>query len=268
VRRLLLIGIGAGDPEYVTQQAIRALNEVDVFFVMEKSEQKDELVALRREICARFIDDDSYRIVAVRDPERDRDAPAYAAAVADWRRARAAIWEQLVCDQLCEDGVGAILVWGDPSLYDSTLAVVDSIRASGRVELKVEVIPGVSAIAALCARHAIALNRIGEGVLITTGRRLARDGWPAGVPDVVVMLDARCAFLGLAEPEDVEIYWGAYLGTPDELLVAGPVAQVGAEIECVRAAARERKGWIMDTYVLRRRLGPARIAAVKGAGDD
>ncbi len=268
MRRLLLIGIGAGDPEYLTQQAIRALNEVDVFFIMEKSEEMDELVALRREVCARFIEDESYRIVAVRDPERDRDAPAYAAAVEDWRRARAAIWEKLVTTELGEDGTGAILVWGDPSLYDSTLAIVDSIRAAGRVALDVEVIPGVSAIAALCARHAIALNRVGEGVLVTTGRRLARDGWPAGVPDVVVMLDARCAFLGLADPGGVDIYWGAYLGTPDELLVAGPLAQAGPEIERVRAAARERKGWVMDTYLLRRRAGPARIADVSGARDD
>jgi precorrin-6A synthase len=263
MRRLLLIGIGAGDPEYVTQQAIRALNEVDVFFVMEKGDGSDELAALRRAVCLRFVDGESYRIVAVRDPERDRDAAAYAAAVDAWRAARAAIWEQLLRDELDEDGVGGILVWGDPSLYDSTLAVVDAIRAAGRIAFEVEVIAGVSAIAALCARHAIALNRIGEGVLVTTGRRLAADGWPAGVPDVVVMLDARCAFAKIADPDSVDIYWGAYLGTPDEILVAGPVAQVGGEIERVRAAARERKGWIMDTYLLRRRAGPARIAAVE-----
>jgi precorrin-6A synthase len=263
MRRLLLIGIGAGDPEYVTQQAIRALNEVDVFFVMEKGEDRDELVALRREICARFIDGESYRIVAVRDPERDRDAAAYAAAVDEWRAARATIWEQLIATELGPGGVGAILVWGDPSLYDSTLAIVDAIRAAGRVAFEVEVIAGVSAIAALCARHAIALNRVGQGVLVTTGRRLATDGWPAGVPDVVVMLDARCAFARLDDPGSVDIYWGAYLGTPDEILVAGSVAQVGAEIERVRTAARERKGWIMDTYLLRRRAEPARIAVVE-----
>ena len=268
MRRLLLIGIGAGDPAYVTQQAIRALNEVDVFFVMHKSEARDELVALRREICARYIDGESYRIVAVRDPERDRDAAAYADAVEDWRAARAAIWERLIGSELGDDGVGAILVWGDPSLYDSTLAIVDSIRAGGRVHFEIEVIPGVSAIAALCARHAIALNRVGQGVLITTGRRLARDGWPPGVPDVVVMLDARCAFRGVADQDEVDIYWGAYLGTPDELLVAGGLARVGAEIERVRTAARERKGWIMDTYVLRRRAGPARIAGMEAEHGD
>jgi precorrin-6A synthase len=249
---MLLIGIGAGDPQYVTQQAVRALNEVDVFFVMEKGEEKDDLVALRREVCERFIEDESYRIVAVRDPERDRTAAAYASAVDDWRRERARIWERLICDELDECGVGAILVWGDPSLYDSTLTIIDSILAAGRVRFDVEVIPGISAVAALCARHAIALNRVGEAVHITTGRRLAREGLPANAPDVVVMLDARCAFAALRD-EDLDIYWGAYLGTPDEILVAGAVDDVADEIARVRAAARERKGWIMDTYLLRRR---------------
>jgi precorrin-6A synthase len=249
---MLLIGIGAGDPQYVTQQAIAALNEVDVFFVMEKGEEKEDLVALRREVCERYIAEQSYRIVAVRDPQRDRSAQAYAAAVDDWRRARAEIWERLIGEELAEDGVGAILVWGDPSLYDSTLTIMDSIRAAGRVAGGVEVIPGVSAIAALCARHAIALNRVGEAVHVTTGRRLAREGFPANAPDVVVMLDAHCSFEAL-RGEAIDIYWGAYLGTPDEILIAGDLDAVSDEIVRVRADARERKGWIMDTYLLRRR---------------
>lgn len=253
MRRMLLIGIGAGDPEYVTRQAIRALNEVDVFFVMEKGEAKDDLVALRRAVCERFIEDESYRIVAVRDPERDRSAEAYASAVEDWRRERAQVWERLIVEELEDDGgAGAILVWGDPSLYDSTLAIIDAILAAGRVTFDVEVIPGISAIAALCARHGIALNRVGGSVQITTGRSLARDGLPANARDVVVMLDAHCAFAALSD-DDLDIYWGAYLGTPDELLVAGAVEDVSAEIQRVRAQARTRKGWIMDTYLLRRR---------------
>jgi precorrin-6A synthase len=248
---MLLIGIGAGDAGYVTQQAIRALNEVDVFFITEKGEEKDDLVALRHEICARFIADQSYRVVAVRDPERDRGAAAYAPAVEDWRRARARIWERLIGEELDEDGVGAILVWGDPSLYDSTVAIMDAILARGAIEFEFEVIPGISAIASLCARHRIALNRVGEAVHITTGRRLTREGLPPNARDVVVMLDASCAFKHVAE-RDVDIYWGAYLGTPDEILLAGALDEIGDEIERVRAQSRERKGWIMDTYLLRR----------------
>jgi precorrin-6A synthase len=264
---MLLIGIGAGDPAYDTQQAIGALNEVEVFFVTDKGEAKDDLRALRREICARFIAEPSYRTVTVRDPERDRAAADYAGAVEDWRRERARIWEGLIAGELDDDGVGAILVWGDPSLYDSTLAVVDAIRAAGRVRFEVEVIPGISAIAALCARHRIALNRVGAPVHVTTGRCLAREGRPDGAPDVVVMLDAQCAFNRVAPAAQLDIYWGAYLGTPDEILIAGPLTERAAEIERVRAQARERKGWIMDTYLLRRRdwAGSSRVGRRRDA---
>jgi precorrin-6A synthase len=255
VRRLLVIGVGAGDPEHVTAQAARALNDVDAFFVIEKEGDASELVALRQGILERFAEGSTYRIVAVPDPPRDRTAAAYDAAVEEWRDRRAATWEGLLRDELAEDEVGAFLVWGDPSLYDSTLDVIERVLAAGRVDLEHEVIPGVSAVHALTARHRIPLNRVGGAVQITTGRRLAAGGWPPGVDDVVVVLDADCAFRHL-DPAGVEIFWGAYLGTPDELLVAGLLAQAGPEIERVRAEARARKGWIMDTYLLRRSRAP------------
>jgi precorrin-6A synthase len=252
VRRLLVIGIGAGDPEHVTAQAVRALNEVDVFFVVDKGGDTGDLVALRKEICERFIEEASYRIVEVPDPPRDRRAAAYAGAVDDWRARRADVWGRALRDELADDAVGGLLVWGDPSLYDSTIDVIERILTTGTIVFEYEVIPGISSVHALTARHRIALNRVGGAVQITTGRRLASDGWPDGIDDLVVMLDADCAFRAL-DPDGVEIFWGAYLGTPDELLVAGPLAEAGPKIEELRADARRRKGWIMDTYLLRRR---------------
>ena len=44
MRRLLIIGIGAGDPEQVTVQAIKALNRADVFFVIDKGAVKQDLM--------------------------------------------------------------------------------------------------------------------------------------------------------------------------------------------------------------------------------
>ena len=252
MRRVLVIGIGAGDPEHVTAQAVRALNEVDVFFVIDKGDETEDLIALRREICERFIEDPSYRIVEVPDPPRDRTAAAYVAAVEDWRARRAEIWGAALRDELADDGVGAFLVWGDPSLYDSTLDVIERILAGGLVGFEYEVIAGISSVHALTARHRIALNRVGGAVQVTTGRRLADHGWPDGVDDVVVMLDAHCSFRHI-DPEGVEIFWGAYLGTADEVLVAGPLESAGPKVERARRAARDRKGWIMDTYLLRRR---------------
>jgi precorrin-6A synthase len=252
MRRVLLIGVGAGDPEHVTAQAARALNEVDVFFVVDKGADASDLVVTRRIVLERYVEDPAYRIVDLPDPPRDRTATAYGAAVDDWRARRAAVWGAALRDELSVDETGGFIVWGDPSLYDSTIDVLERIRGTGEVAFDYDVIPGISSVHALTARHRIPLNRVGGAVQITTGRRLARDGWPDGVDDLVVMLDADCSF-GTLDPEGVEIYWGAYLGTPDELLVAGPLADVAGEIRRVRADARERKGWIMDTYVLRRR---------------
>jgi precorrin-6A synthase len=250
MRRLLVIGIGAGDPEHVTVQAINALNEVDVFFVIEKGHETDELVRLRREICERYIREPTYGIVEIADPPRDRTAPAYRAAVEEWRARRVELWERAIAGELGEDGCGAFLVWGDPSLYDSTLAVLEQILARGAVAFEHEVIPGISSVQALTARHRIPLNRVGRPVEITTGRRLA-EGFPDGVDEVVVMLDADCSFRHLQD-DALEIHWGAYVGMEDEILVSGRVGEVGEEIQRLRREARERKGWIMDAYVLRR----------------
>ena len=252
-----MIGIGAGDPEHVTAQAARALREADVFFVVEKDGGASDLVAVRRLILERFVAGGGYRIVEVPDPPRDRTAAAYGAAVDDWRARRAEVWERALRDELPAGGVGAFLVWGDPSLYDSTLDVIERVLARGAVAFDYEVIAGISSIHALTARHRIALNRVGGAVQITTGRRLRDGGWPDGVDDLVVMLDADCSFRHL-DPAGIEVFWGAYLGTPDELLIAGPLAEAGPRIERERVAARERKGWIMDTYLLRRSTGASR----------
>src|SRR6202050_2948509 len=75
MRRLLIIGIGAGDPEQVTVQAIKALNRADVFFVVDKGDVKKDLMMARQEICERYIENRSYRIVGIPEPERDRTAP-------------------------------------------------------------------------------------------------------------------------------------------------------------------------------------------------
>jgi precorrin-6A synthase len=251
VRTVLVIGIGAGDPEHVTVQAIRALNRADVVFVIEKDDRTEELVRLRHEILERYLEDGRRpRIVPLPDPPRDRSASAYGSAVEDWRRRRADQWEQAIGAQ---DGCCAFLVWGDPAIYDSTLAVLDEVLARGKVEFDHEVIPGISSLQALAARHRVPFNRVGGAVQITTGRRLAA-GFPSEADDVLVMLDSDCTFAGL--DGDVDIYWGAYVGTEDEILLAGRVADVADEIRRVRREARERKGWVMDSYLLRRPLPP------------
>jgi precorrin-6A synthase len=250
MRKIFIIGIGAGNPDYITVQAINALNEVDVFFVIDKGREKDDLVRLRKEICERYITDKSYRIVETADPPRDRDAADYESAVGAWHEQRAAIYERLIAQELRDDECGAFLVWGDPSLYDSTLRIVDQIAARGNVAFDYEVIPGISSIQALAARHKIALNRIGKSIHITTGRKIS-EGLPNDIDDVVVMLDGDCSFRNIDDAE-IDIYWGAYIGTDDEILLSGNLRESTGNIERTRTEAKMRKGWVMDTYLLRR----------------
>lgn len=248
MKRIFVIGIGTGNPEHVTVQAINAMNQVDVFFVMDKGGAKEDLVRTRKEICARYVTDRPYRVVEVSDPERDRSSDAYEAAVETWDEDRADVYERLIEDELDGDGCGAFLVWGDPSLYDGTLRVIGRIAARGTLPFEYEVVPGITSVQALAARHKIALNRIGGPIQITTGRLLG-NGMPTS--DVVVMLDGDCAFKNVKD-SDVDIYWGAYVGTADEILVSGKLQECAPEIEKVRGDARARHGWIMDTYLLRK----------------
>jgi precorrin-6A synthase len=253
VRTVYVIGIGAGDPEHLTLQAVAAMNRVDVFFTIDKGEEKGDLAALRTELLERHVAG-RYRVVTAADPDRDRLAAPhrYEEAVDDWQDRRESIYERMISHELGSDGRGAFLVWGDPAVYDGTLRILDRIADRGAVEFRVESIPGISSVQALAARHRQVLNRTGRPFAVTTGRRLAAEGMPPGIDDVVVMLDARNAFATLAD-NDLDIYWGAYVGTADEVLVQGDLHQVKDEIVRLRAEWRERKGWIMDSYLLRRR---------------
>jgi precorrin-6A synthase len=52
--------------------------------------------------------------------------------------------------------------------------------------------------------------------------------------------------------EELDIFWGAYLGMEEEILLSGKLSEIASRIEEVRRERMERKGWIMDTYLLSR----------------
>jgi precorrin-6A synthase len=239
VRELLIIGMGPGHPDQVTVQAVRALNRADVFFRIDKGDAKSGLNAARDEILRQHVTRAEYRVVDIPEPPRDRSetltAGGYQGAVSDWHAARAELIAAAIGAELGPDGVGAFLVWGDPSVYDSMLRIVDRVLALGTVDFTCTVIPGVTSVQALAAAHRIPLNRVGEPIHITPARRL----------------DGGFTAAGFDEP-GLSVFWGAYLSTDDEVLISGPLAEVAAEISETRARLRERHGWIMDTYLLRR----------------
>ena len=246
---LTLIGIGTGNPEHLTLEAARAMNEADLILIPLKGAEKSDLAGLRREICAAHVTRPGVQVVEFALPVRDAANPSYRQGVDDWHDAIAEVWEREIRAGLGVAGRVALLVWGDPSLYDSTLRI--AARLARVLPVTTRVIPGITAVQALCAAHAIPLNEIGAPVVLTTGRRLRDDGWPEGADTVVVMLDGGCAFSTLA-PEGVTIWWGAFVGMAEEVLHAGPLAEAGPEILATRAAARAAHGWIMDIYLLRR----------------
>jgi precorrin-6A synthase len=240
---LSLIGIGTGNPDHVTGEAIRELNAADLILIPRKGSAKSDLAEVRELILSRVLT----RPVPVAgyDVPTRADQDDYLGAVNDWHDAVARVWADTIA---AHPGAGsvALMVWGDPSLYDSTLRI-----AARLADVAVKVIPGITSLQALTAAHAIPLNTLAAPVTITTGRNLRDHGWPTGATTLAVMLDKGGAFTAI-DPTDTHIWWGAYVGMPEETLIHGPLGEVAEEILATRARLRAEHGWIMDIYLLRR----------------
>jgi precorrin-6A synthase len=229
-------------PQHDTPEVAEALREAD-YVIAARKRADDGLLAARRAIAAAF----GVEIVEIPDPERERDtAVAYPDAVAAWHAARVAAYEQVLRER---GGTAAFLVWGDPSLYDSTIRVVEQLAE--RLGAAWDVLPGISAPQLLAARHRIVLHEVGRPVHITTARRL-REAVAAGQRNIVVMLGGALDLDGL---DDWFIWWGANLGTQAEELAAGRVADVREELAAARDRVKAAAGWVMDVYLLRCELG-------------
>ncbi len=239
---LYLIGIGTGNPDHLTRQAVKALNAVDLVMIPKKSGKAD-LAELRHAILAEVVTNPAVQIAAFDLPVRDAANPDYNAGVRDWHQAIAQVWAATLAPYQATRV--ALLVWGDPSLYDSTLRIAALLDG-----VSVTVVPGITSLQCLTAAHAIPLNDIGQAVTITTGRQLA-EGWPAGTQTLAVMLDGNCTFQTL-DPEGIFIWWGAYVGMPEQIILSGALAEVCDQIIQTRATARAAHGWIMDIYILRK----------------
>ncbi|MES2539293.1 MAG: precorrin-6A synthase (deacetylating) [Pseudomonadota bacterium] len=240
---LWLIGIGTGNPDHVTGQAIRALNGADLILIPRKGDAKSDLADLRRQILGQVLK--APVPVAEYDVPQRADQDDYLGAVNDWHDAIAQVWAGTIAMHPGSTNV-ALMVWGDPSLYDSTLRI--AARLSGAT---VKVVAGITSLQALTAAHAIPLNTLAAPVTITTGRQLRDHGWPKGASTLAVMLDKGGAFTAI-DAGNTHIWWGAYVGMPEETLIQGPLAQVSDTILATRARLRAEQGWIMDIYLLRR----------------
>lgn len=246
---LFLIGIGTGNPDHLTLQAVKALNAVDLILIPRKDETKSDLAELRRRICADVLTNPATRIVDFDLPRRDAENPDYLSGVDDWHDAIADVWKGTILAENGQNARVALLVWGDPSLYDSTLRIAG--RLGSGLAVNVTVIPGITSLQALTAAHAIPINEIGSPFLVTTGRKLRDSGWPEGVDTLAIMLDGECSFQTI-DQKDVTIWWGAYVGMAEQIILSGRLGEIADKIVKTRSAARKTHGWIMDIYILRR----------------
>ncbi|KWX65862.1 precorrin-6A synthase (deacetylating) [Mycobacterium sp. NAZ190054] len=251
--RVRILGVGMG-PQHVTPEVAQALRDADYVLAADKGgdDRDDGLLALRRAIVAAHAGPDGpVEIVSVADPERDRSTglttAGYQGAVADWHDARAARYAEVLQER---GGTAAFLVWGDPSLYDSTIRVVEKVRRLG-VPVDYDVLPGISAPQLLAARHRIVLHEVGRPVHVTTGRRI-QEAVAAGLDNIVAMLNPPPERLDLTGLDDWTMWWGANLGAAGERLVSGRVADVLPAVVEARAAAKEETGWVMDLFLVRR----------------
>jgi precorrin-6A synthase len=246
--RVRILGVGMG-PQHVTPEVADALRSVDYVLAAFKGAD-DELLALRWEIVDAYTDG-SVDVVVVRDPERDRSTgltgEGYQRAVADWHDARAEAYADVLRER---GGTAAFLVLGDPSLYDSTIRVVEKVQKLG-VPVQFDVLPGISAPQLLAARHRIVLHEVGRPVHVTTGR-LLQEAVAAGQDNIVAMLNPPPDRLDLSGLDDWSVWWAANLGASGERLVSGRLGDVAGRIADARSQARDDTGWVMDIYLLRR----------------
>lgn len=247
MKQLFLVGIGTGNPEHLTLQAIRTLNAVDVILIPRKGDGKADLAELRRAICSDVLTNPSVRIVEFDLPIRNEATPDYVRRVEDWHDSIAHVWaETLERTDGAKEKV-ALLVWGDPSLYDSTLRIAARFLPSP----KITVIPGITSLQGLTAAHAIPLNDLAAPFTVTTGRQLRENGWPEGINRIAVMLDGECSFQCIPQA-GVTIWWAAFVGMPNETFLSGALAKTSQKIIETRKALRAQHGWIMDIYILQR----------------
>lgn len=247
MRTIYVIGIGAGSPEFLTLQAISGLRHAQAVVALDKGEQKSDLLALRQQIVDTHAP--GTPIYAVMDPERDRNPDNYEEEVRRWHAERAHLLASTIREHTPDDGAVAFLVWGDPSLYDSTLRIIEHMRNLEDLHADVKVIPGITAVQVLTAEHGILINRIGEAIHITTGRNLPETS-AKDRRNCVVMLDDKTAWQDVAT-EHTYMWWGAFLGTEQQVLRKGYVHEIGAQVAELKQQLRAEHGWIMDTYLLR-----------------
>ena len=117
-----LIGVGTGNLEHLTLEAINILNESDLILLPKKSEDTKDLINLRYEICSKFLKKENNNLVEFRVPERNKEK-IYSDSVSDWHEKLAISWDKAIKNFKGKKNKISLLIWGDPCLYDSSIKI-------------------------------------------------------------------------------------------------------------------------------------------------
>ena len=253
MNNIYLIGIGTGNPDHLTLEAKNLLETSDLILLPNKGSEKSDLLDLRRFICKQISKKSSLSIREFSMPIRDETNKNYLSRVDQWHKEIATCWSNAIKGFRRQEKVLnlniALLIWGDPSLYDSSIKIFHKYNEQEKNSC-LKVVPGITSLQALAAAHKITLNSVGKPFHVTTGRMLRQFGWPNETETVAVLLDEKCSF-NLVKKNNLRIWWGAYLGMDKEILLCGNVSEIGKKIANTRLTAKQKYGWIMDTYILK-----------------
>lgn len=242
IEKIYLIGMGPGDIKYLTLEAIEVIRKLKLFLIPAKTGKKEVLSLKRKEIIAQIKNKEDFYFLEIPFPERKKTG-AYEEEVRRWRESKAQVLKEVL--QRETEKEAGFLVWGDPSLYDGHIEIFKKLQKE--LNFSLEVIPGISAFQILSAKHQISLTEIAGTLTFTTPRGLKR--LKSIDHHVVVFLDNYESYKNFAF-SGLKIYWGANLGSSEEVLLAGNLREVLSKLITLRRNLRKEKGFIMETYLL------------------